>query len=73
MEKITIKTNIEPIKQFMKKNKMSKKTFCQLCGISYGTYRKLENGKTNFSSNTIRKIAIFCGCRISDIIYWEEN
>gem|GEM_PF-2341070 len=72
MEDLKIMVNIEYIKSFIKKNKMSKKTFCRLCGISYGTYRKLENGKTNFSSITIRKIALFCECRISDIFYCEN-
>ena len=72
MEELKIMVNIEPIESFIKKNKMSKKTFCRLCGISYGTYRKLENGKTNFSSITILKIALFCGCRISDIFYSEN-
>ncbi len=49
--------NIEIIKNFMKKNKISKTTFCKMCKISSSTLNKIMTKNNNFRIIALFKIA----------------
>lgn len=37
------KLNVKLIKNYIKKNKLSQKEFCELCGISVGTLKRIKH------------------------------
>ena len=49
--------NTELIKNYMRENNLSKKSFCKVCNISPLTLNKILNQKTNIRILAIFKIA----------------
>ena len=45
------------IRVFMWKNKLTKKKFCEMCGISYAVLNKILNNKRNFYLTALLKVA----------------
>ena len=54
MRKERIKT--EMFEDYIKKNTLSRTSFCKLCGISYSTYIKILNQDFDFGISALFKI-----------------
>lgn len=54
-----IKTEI--IDEYLKKNGLSKRKFCEMVGFSYSTLKKMYDGKGNFSLKAYVKLVTFLG------------
>lgn len=49
--------DVDIIKNYIKNEKLTIKTFCELCGISEKTYMKIMSNNYNFSIVDLVKIA----------------
>ena len=59
------KINIAVIENYISENSMSRTAFCNKCGISMYTYKKIVNGK-DFRLNALLKIARAIGVEFTD-------
>ena len=64
--------NIELIEKYIKDKRLTKKQFCSLCNISYGTLNKLIKGQTNIRIRAILKIAKTIGTKLSCLIITKK-
>ena len=61
--------NIELIENYIKDKRLTKKQFCSLCNISYGTLNKLIKGQTNIRIRAIIKIVKTIGTNLSSLFF----
>ena len=64
MQKV-IKINL--IEKFIKKNKLTKKEFCNICKISEGTLNKILKNNSNFKITAVFKVARVLKIRICEL------
>jgi DNA-binding XRE family transcriptional regulator len=67
-----IKMNIELIKDFMEKNKLSKKQLAKDCSISVPTLNKILSSNPNFKCFSALRLAKRMKVRVSDI-FMNDN
>ncbi len=65
--------NYNLINDYLIKNKLSKKEFCEICKISLSTLRKMQNGANDFYMDTIYKVIKVVGCKLFDFINEKES
>lgn len=51
-----------------KKWRQTQQEFADTCGISLGTVQRLEKGTADPKLSTLKKISIFAGCSVSDLL-----
>lgn len=68
MKKIQIQYNLKPILDFMAKEKIDKKQFANLCGISVLTLKNMFSNKTNIQTTKLIKIASVVGCSCDELL-----
>ena len=68
MKKYQIQYNMTPIFNFMKKEKIGKKQFADLCRISISTLENMISNKTNIKIGSLLKIVAVVGCRCDEIL-----
>ncbi len=66
------KINIELIQNYMTKNFLSNKRFCQLCNINERNFERLLKDDTNQSVVILINIAKVMQCRIEDLVNREN-
>ena len=59
--------NVQRIQSYIRENKLSKKTFCEKCKISYQTLQKIFNNNFNWNIIILFKIARTLGIGIKDL------
>lgn len=60
--------NVKLIKNYIKKNKLSQKEFCELCGISVGTLKRLIGGKSNMRLPSLLKVRRVLGVTLDSLL-----
>ena len=68
MKQILIEYNMKPILDFMKKEKIDKKQFANLCGISILTLENMFSNKTKIPTLKLLKIVNVVKCRCDEIL-----
>lgn len=68
MKQIQIEYNMKPILDFMKKEKIDKQQFANLCGISILTLENMFSNKTKIPTLKLLKIVNAVKCRCDEIL-----
>lgn len=58
----------ERITKLRKNWRQTRQEFADTCGISLGTVQRLEKGTADPKLSTLKKISLFAGCSVSDLL-----
>lgn len=72
MKKTQIQYNMSPILNFMRKEKIDKKEFANLCDISITTLENMFLNKTNIPTAKLLKIIAVVGCSCDEILNFKH-
>lgn len=62
------KINVEIIENYMNRNYLTNKEFCELCNISLQDFEKLLQDDTNVSMINLINIAKVIKCKVEDLV-----
>ena len=63
--------NVLKIKKFMKDYEFSQSLFCDYCGLSMPTLKKILNNDSNVSLGSIKKVAHFMNVKVWELLKLE--